>query len=110
MAVQELKELTDEELDVELKCAVFIDDVRHLCSTVKLPESVIEEKFVGNENMPLRIVRTIFCHQPLSQKFLMKYINLFHYNWLLSNPYLCENQELLDGIRVVKKMTEEEET
>jgi hypothetical protein len=106
LKVKELKELTDEQLEVELKCAVFIDDVRILCETVKLPENVIEEKFISNDNLPNRIIRTIFANQPLSQKFLMKHMDLYDYNWLLSNSHICENKDLLDSIKVAKKLTE----
>jgi hypothetical protein len=108
MKVKELKELADEQLELELKCAIFIDDVRILCETVKLPEHIIEERFIGNENLPIRIVRTIFMNQPLSREFLMKHLEIYDYDWVLSNQYLREDKDLLDGIRVAKKLTEED--
>ncbi len=110
MSVGDLKELTEEELEVELKCAIFLDDVRQLCQTVKLPEHIIEERFMNNENLPTRILRTIFCNQPLSQQFIMKYLDLISYNWIILNPYLCENKDLLDGVKVAKKLTEDVDT
>jgi hypothetical protein len=101
---KELIELSAEDLEVELKTLVFIDDVKIFCEKYKVPENIIEEKFLTNENLPKRIVRTIFTNKPLSKEFLAKYREHYDIDLLASNPHI--DKETIEQLRVIEKLTE----
>jgi hypothetical protein len=102
--VKQLLEVTVDELNLELQTVVFVDDLRIFCEKYKLPEELIEEKFLFNDNLPERINRTIFTKQPLSKEFLVKHMGKYKKDWLSVNPF-C-SQDLIDEITMIEKLTE----
>jgi hypothetical protein len=100
-----LIEKTDEQLELELKTSLFLDDVRMLCEKLKLSETFIEKHFIGNERIPEKIFKTIFSKQPLSKGFLVKHRDLYNDKWLMVNPYLKNNKELFEDLKLIDKLT-----
>lgn len=106
---KELVELTDEQLDIELKSAIFFDDVRIVCEKFKLPETLIEEKFLKEDFLqehPSKrkiILRSIFSSQSLSRQFLVKHEGMYEDVWLAINPNL--SKELLEDLKVIQRLT-----
>ena len=87
---KELIELSEEQLDIELKTAVFIDDLKIICEKYKLPENIIESRFLSNKDLPKRIARAIFINQPLSKSFLVKNVDSYDSHLLTTNPRISK--------------------
>jgi hypothetical protein len=103
-----LIELSDEQFQMELKAVLFLDDLRVFCEKFKLPETFMEERIMTRDDLPKRILRTIFQNQPLSLQFLTKHIEKYDHNWLFSNKNI--ERELIDDLKIVKRLIGIEES